>query len=177
MAANSSKFNGVELSSIEKMIEDGVVFESSSKIQVASGGGVGKWLVRTGSKKVKILARQIISNGNEMDYQVTGGVTVSSAGTPAIVNNRNKPDAQEPTVKVFHSPTASGGTAISPVYMPGSASQGQNVNGQFSQDGDIRILEPNTDYTAEVVNNGDVTPANVELYIMWAELTEPYPKS
>jgi hypothetical protein len=59
--------------------------------------------------------------------------------------------------------------------MPGAASQGQNVNGQFSQDGFIRMLEPNTDYTAEVVNNGDVTPANAELYIMWAELTDPSP--
>lgn len=177
MSASNSKFNGVEISSIEKMIEDGVVFESSSKIQVANGGDVGQWLFRTGGKRVKILTRQIMTNGNEMDYQVMGGVSVSSVGTPAVIINRNTGDAQKGTVKVYHSPTASGGTPIPSVYMPGAASQGQNVNGQFNQDGAVRILEPNTDYMPEVVNNGDVNSATVELYLMWAELTEPYPKS
>jgi hypothetical protein len=95
MTANRSKFTGDEINPVEKMIEDGLVFEASSKIAIINNGGIGKWLVRTGSKRVKVLARYITSNGNEMDYQVKGGVTVSAAGTPVLVANRNKADAQK----------------------------------------------------------------------------------
>lgn len=174
---NRSKFDGANIPAIEKRIEDGIVFEASSKISVANAGGIGEWLVRTGSKRVVIDARQITTNGNELDYQVFSGVTVSSVGTPVDVNSRNSKDSQETTVKVFHTPVVSGGTGVAPVYLPGSTASGQNTVGQFNQDGFVRILDANTDYIARVINNGEVTPANVELYLLFSEVTEPYPKS
>lgn len=175
-----SKFTGNEVTDIERMIEDGMVFEMSSRIQVPSGGGVGNWLVRTGNKRIKILERQVTSNGFDLDYQVIGGVTVSLTGTPVQTNNRNTGDAIESQVSVSHTATYSGGNGIAPVYMPGSEGQAQRSNGQFNQDGFIRILEPHTDYAAEVTNNAPNSPgsapATVDLYIMWAELTDPYPQ-
>jgi len=175
MTANKSKFDGSELPSIEKRIEDGFVFECSSKIQIANAGGVGKWLLRTGKSRVVIHARQITSNGNELDYQAFGGVTVTSEGTPVQVVNRNSKDAQKTGVKVFHTPTVSGGQGVPPVYLPGSSGVGQIAVGQFNQDSFVRILEANTDYIAQITNNGDINPANAELYIMWSEIAEPTP--
>lgn len=174
---SKSKFDGVDIIDITKRIEQGMVFETSSKIVVANAGGVGKWLFKTGDKRVLILQRAIITNANELDYQVIANPTVIDVGTPTIMDNMNAADAQPQTAFAYSEPNTSGGTPIAPVYMPGAEGTGTRTVGQFNNEGNVRILSPNTYYAPQVTNNGTVLSANVEIYIMWAELNDPSPGS
>jgi hypothetical protein len=173
---SKSKYDGSTLASIGKRVEDGVVFEASSRLSIANAGGVGKWLFRTGSKRVVIIARCVTSNGDELTYQAFKAPTLTSDGTPVAIGNRNGDSNNLPTVKMFSAPTTTdNGIGIAPVYMPGSTGVGQITDGQFTEDGFVRILKTHTDYLLTLANDGSANPANGEVYILWAELTDPAP--
>lgn len=166
---NRSMLDGTDISATEKRIENGTVFEFSSKLSVSTGAS-GKWLFKTGNRRVVVIQRSISTNGDEIEYQAFGGVTVSNNGASVAVVNRNPKNALKETTKVFSSPTVSGGAPIPAVYMPGSSGVGQRTIGQFNQDGAVRILEENTNYELRATNNGSENPANISIYVMWAEL-------
>lgn len=170
-----SKFDGVDIGTTEARIEAGIVFELSEKIAIANAGGVGKWLFKTGNKRVIIMQRQITANADGLDYQVLKEPNVTNDGTPALIVNMNAKDGLKRTVEAYSNPETTGGTPIPSIYMPGAEGVGERTVGQFNREGNIRILDARTTYQAQVTNNGAVNSANVELYLMWAEVTDPNP--
>lgn len=170
-----SKFDGVDISATEARIESGIVFELSEKITIANGGGVGKWLFRTGNKRVIIMQRQVTSNADGLDYQVFKEPDVTGDGTPALIVNMNSKDGLKRTVEAYSDPATTGGTPIPSIYMPGAEGVGGRTVGQFNREGNIRVLDAKTTYLAQVTNSGSVASATVELYLMWAEVTDPNP--
>lgn len=171
---NNSNIDSTVIDDVQERIENGIVFEVSSKQSVANAGGKAKWLFVTGSKRVVVYSRVVTTNGDEMEYQAFKAPTVSANGTPLTIGKRNGNSPINSTVKVYEAPTTTAdGQGIPPVYMPGASGQGQAVIGQFNQEGFVRILEPNTVYMVHVINQGKVNPANIEWYLMWAELTLP----
>tara|TARA_R110000822_G_scaffold106533_3_gene234729 strand:- start:3189 stop:3719 length:531 start_codon:yes stop_codon:yes gene_type:complete len=172
---STSKYDGATINSLEKRIENGIQFEVSNLLSVANAGGVGKWLFRTGNKKIVIDLRRITSNGDELTYQAFANPTVSADGTAVTpISNRDGNSATLSEVTMFHTPTTTdNGNPIPAVYMPGAAGQGQRTVGQFAQDGLVRILQSNTDYLVTITNNGSENPANIELYLLWSEVNDP----
>ena len=173
---NRSAYDGSTISDIEKRIEDGTIFEVSGTITIPNAGGVGEVLFRTGSKTVIIEERTVTTNGDELTYQVFAGPAITSDGTPITPVNRNGLSKNLTEVEVFTGPTYSAeGVGLLPVYMPGATGQGNKTVGQFSGEGHVRILPPNTQYIARVTNNGAKNGATTEVYIMYTELQSPAP--
>lgn len=174
---SKSKFDGVVLTSLEKRIEAGQMFEASNVLSVANVGATGHWLFRTGKKKVVITGRRVTTNGDEITYQAFREPTTSADGTPITPVNRNANSKIKSTVETYFTPTVSApGAGLPSVYMPGATGQGNSTVGQFDRDGLIRILEPNTTYLTRVTNDGAKNPANIELYLQWVELDDPLPQ-
>ena len=163
---NKSYFDGASLTDVERRIEDGTIFEGGSILDIANAGGVGKWMFRTGAKAMILKSREITSNGDELTYEGFGFPTLTNDGTPITVTRRNALNRTEPTV-------TDNGTPAPPVYMPGASGSGNSTVGQFNQDGLVRILPAHTDFLMQVTNNGSANPATTQLYLLWAELSDP----
>lgn len=173
---NKSKFGGAYIGELEKRIEEGLVFEASSLLSVDNAGGIGQWLVSTGDIDAIVHARKITTNGNEITYQAYLNPVVAAAGSLVQVTNRSGDSKTSNLLSLFSAPTiTSKGTPLPPIYMPGSTGIGSATTSQFDQDGLVRILSRNSDYLIEVTNNGAEDPANIELYLLWAELNNPAP--
>ena len=172
-----SIFDGAILTSIEWRIERGQIYEFTDTLDIANAGGTGQWLMRTGSKIMTLEERRITTNGDEMTYEAFGLPTVTSDGTALSVGARNAIIPADSTVKFFRSPTVSAdGTPAAPVYMPGASGQGNSTLGQFDHDGLVRILPANTDFLLRITNDGAKNPAKTQIYLVWAELTDPTPE-
>lgn len=174
---SNSKFDGSIIGAIETRIENGLQFETSSLLTVSNNGGVAKWLITTGDKTIIVNNRQLTTNGNELTYQAFEDSEISSQGTEITeITNRNGYSNNKPTLKLFASPTETAqGKPIPAVYMPGTSLSGNKTADQFSSDGLVRILKQNTNYLLTLTNNGTENNANVQLYLLWAELNDPRP--
>lgn len=166
-----SQFDNATLDDLAYRIEQGTVFEVASKGSVANTPARVTWLFRTGSKRVIVYDRTVITNGDEITYQAFKGPTVTNVGTPITPTNRAGSLGLTPSSRFYSAPTVSAdGTPIPALYMPGANEPGHHGAGQFSREGQIRILDPMTDYLVTVTNEGDVVSASVQLYLMYAEL-------
>lgn len=175
MGANHSDKDLVQIDDLQERIENGRIFEVSSKITgIANNGGAARWLFKTPNRtQVIVYDRRIATNGDEFNYQVFRGPQVSANGTE-VTNWLNRDDeiTRKQKSKLWSAPTLSGskGAPFPALYLPGSSSVGQTSNGGFSQEGRVRILRQNTLYLVEAVNNGTKNPANAELSLLIAEI-------
>lgn len=170
-----SKYDGAQIDSIEERIENGMVFECSTTQLVTNSGGNVDWLFVTGNKHCIVYAREVITNGDELEYQAFKSPNIISAGTLVQSVNRNSKDAKSITASLYAGASFSGGVAIPSVYMPGSQTAGHRAAGQFNREGFVRVLEPYTIYGARVTNNGAVASAKAQFYLLWAEVKEDKP--
>lgn len=170
-----SKFDGSMIDSVQERIENGMVFEASYKQLAANAGGKVEWVFKTGNKPCVVFAREINTNGDEITYQAFKEPAVTVVGTPATQASRNAKDNLGGSAKLYGASAFTGGTPLPAVYMPGAQGQGNRTIGQFSKEGFVRVLEANTTYGARITNGGTKTSASVELYLMWAEVTDNKP--
>ena len=150
-------------------VEDGATYEVRGKITgIANSGGTGMFLLETGDKIIRVYLRKITVNGDEVEYQVTGGVTATH-GTPVVPTNRKAGGPPSQCLTSVAPTGISGGEAIQPVYLPGAEGVGQINTGQFETVNAPRLLAPNTKYLATITNNGAKVSMSAEVYLQWTE--------
>jgi hypothetical protein len=176
MSANSSKFDGVELSASAKRAEDGYIFFFSSRQQIANNGGAGYWLVSSGNKTIIVTQRIVTTNGDELEYSPWVGSTITDEGTLINHSNLNAITPLKSTVVAHIAPTFSDkGIQGTKSYMPGASGQGQSDIGNVYSNEQENILPPHTTLLLEITNNGSKDDAECELYVSWAEVDDPSP--
>lgn len=166
-----SKYDGAPLNAVESRIDRGIVFEISDTRDVANGGGTVEYFSYVGNKMLIIESRLIISNGDELTYQGFKNAVVSARGNKIPIVPRNGFQSEKPEMIMYHAPTVvSTGPSFPSVYLPGSSAPGIATAAQFSSDGFVRIIEPNTQYVLRITNNGTTNPATIQYYLMWSEI-------
>lgn len=176
MTANRSRYDGAQLSASAKRAEDGRSFLVSTLLTAPTGGGVARWLVKSGNKTVIVTNRTITTNGNELTYRAYALPVVTDEGTPVPPSPLNISQNLNSTVQIFEEPTLSDpGIPLSPSYLPGASGQGNSTVGNLYANEQENILPPNTTLMLEVKNNGNENPSNIELYVVWTEVDDPAP--
>lgn len=158
---------------IAAQIIAGNAFEVSGKLlALAAAGASSGFLARTGTKTVIVYDRKITTDAEEITYQVFAAPTVTADGTELTPTNRNGTSSNTSDMEVFQAPTITvDGTGLQPVFIPGSTGQGQVTNGQFDQEGSLRILPPNTEFYLKFTNDG-AGVVNIEEYVAWVEIDD-----
>jgi len=152
-------------------VAQGMAFEVAHiEAAVANSGGTHYWHFKSGDNSVVVFERKVTTNGDEFEYQVFKDPTLTDDGTPVGITGRNSGAGNSPVTTFFTDPAFSAeGAGIEPEYMPGASGQGQSTISQFSVDGAVRILEPNTSYLLKVTNNGAKNDATCQIYVLWGE--------
>ena len=174
--ANSSIYDGSQLTADAYRAERGSSFALSSTVSAANGGGLAQWIIQSSSKDVIVSSRVITTNGSELTYLAYAFPTVTDFRTAVPIVNLNVAKPKPTTLKAWHTPTVSAkGAALVPSYIPGGEGQGNRTVGNIYANTAVNILPKNTTVLVEVENNGSVNPANIELYVLFSELTNPAP--
>lgn len=123
-------------------------------------------LVKTGAKPIHV--RFSSFTDKLISVRLFEDTVVSADGTPRSVINRNRTSTNTAAAQIFQDPTiTSDGTAIVSGTLPGGSKK-DSIGGIF--DGITEwVLKPNTNYSAQMINNLSGAAAITELTAIFME--------
>lgn len=154
---------------VEANVKRGLQYEASFEALAVTAAANVDLIFTTTSKPVIIKGRFIEFDGEFMEANVYANPDFTG-GTPLAVYNLNNISPVASTVTLLSAPTVTGpGTqAGATTYGIGTTSQGQSIAGTYMQEGNERLLSPNTSYLLRITNTDDAAQ-DIACYITWYE--------